>query len=270
MAKAGRSLSSHSSESSRSRRKRDKKKKERRKSRDRRSREKGAKKERKGRYSRSRSQERAKEKRKSGERAREKQKEEVKEMKNEIVEEKMMKKGVSEMFETTLVEKLAPNLNFKENKPTDQFKAPGLAIDKKVKNIAFEIYDSDNKADSIEPRGEAENNSLSTPTPLNITVNEGLFRSESMTEKAESELKMPKPPTAGAQPESESSGEEEYEEDVPEGMMEILGFTQFNTSKGKDHSKTAVEGVFKNKSHAIQPRQYMGRRGGFNKPLDKV
>ena len=271
MAKHGRNLSSHSSSSSRSQRKRDKKRKHARRSRDRKSRERvSAKNERKGKYSRSRSQEKQKERRRSGERVIDKHKEEQKVEIQSDVDNKMFKSGVTDMFETSLVEKLAPNLNFKEGKLADQFKAPGLALDKKVKNIAFEIYDSDNKADSVEPRGEAEINSLSTPTHLNITVNEGAFRSESLTERAESELKVPKKPTADAQPEAESSAEEEYEEDVPEGMMELLGFTQFTTTKGKDHTKTAVEGVFKNKAHAIKPRQYMGRRGGFNKPLDKV
>lgn len=53
-------------------------------------------------------------------------------------------------------------------------------------------------------------------------------------------------------------------------MMNVLGFSAFKTSKHKDHSKSAVEGVFKNSSVARKYRQYMNRPGNFNRKLDAI
>jgi len=58
------------------------------------------------------------------------------------------------------------------------------------------------------------------------------------------------------------------EETAPEDMMAMMGFAGFGTTKGQ-----AVEG---NQEGAVKInrqqtwRQYMNRRGGFNRPLDKV
>eukprot|EP00397_Hematodinium_sp_SG-2012_P055305 GEMP01067402.1.p1 GENE.GEMP01067402.1~~GEMP01067402.1.p1 ORF type:complete len:137 (+),score=39.63 GEMP01067402.1:59-469(+) len=49
-------------------------------------------------------------------------------------------------------------------------------------------------------------------------------------------------------------------------MSKIMGFASFDTSKGKDHSDTSLDGV--KKTTRRQYRQYMNRRGGFNRPLD--
>ena len=130
--------------------------------------------------------------------------------------------------------------------------------------ISFDLFEDP------EPKTEQENNSVSNPTPINVILNEGNFHSESQTEKAESEFKAPKRNEPVSQVEKESSMDEMYDEELPADMAAILGFTDFASSKGKDHSRSAVEGIFKNKKNAMKPRQYMNRRGGFNKPLDKV
>lgn len=49
-----------------------------------------------------------------------------------------------------------------------------------------------------------------------------------------------------------------------------MGFTSFGTSKNKDHSKTTCEAVFKNSKARREYRQYMNRRGGFDRNLDKM
>ena len=61
----------------------------------------------------------------------------------------------------------------------------------------------------------------------------------------------------------------------PEGdedFMKLFGFSDFDTTKGKtvyDNSHSAAVGkAAKNKGR--QYRQYMNRRGGFNKPLAKM
>lgn len=122
-----------------------------------------------------------------------------------------------------------------------------------------------------------------------MIVNEGTYQSDSHTEKAESEFKAPMNNNNNKERDMtvsmdshtnlagnkktevlESSIDDTYDEEVPQDMMDILGFTDFISTKGRDHSKSSVEGVFKNSKHAMKPRQYMNRRGGFNKPLDKI
>lgn len=55
-------------------------------------------------------------------------------------------------------------------------------------------------------------------------------------------------------------------------MAVLMGFDGFATTKGKvvdDNQNSAARGgVRKNKERRY--RQYMNRRGGFNRPLDKV
>ena len=51
-------------------------------------------------------------------------------------------------------------------------------------------------------------------------------------------------------------------------MMKIMGFTGFNTTKNKkvaNNDNSAVHMTSKRKY-----RQYMNRKGGFNRPLDAV
>eukprot|EP01069_Polyplicarium_translucidae_P010429 Polyplicarium_translucidae@DN3379_c1_g1_i1.p4 len=51
-------------------------------------------------------------------------------------------------------------------------------------------------------------------------------------------------------------------------MAKLMGISTFDTSKDKNHSSTAVSGV-KCKTKR-KYRQYMNRRGGFNRPLSPV
>ena len=85
-----------------------------------------------------------------------------------------------------------------------------------------------------------------------------------------------------------ASDEEGIEVDEEEEMMRLLGFGNFDSTKGKpveDNFDTAAIGaVKKNKKRVYRsglfesflnkmtrfPRQYMNRRGGFNKPLAKI
>ncbi|EDO07841.1 hypothetical protein BBOV_III002760 [Babesia bovis T2Bo] len=48
-------------------------------------------------------------------------------------------------------------------------------------------------------------------------------------------------------------------------MRRAMGFTEFSTTKNKQHLDTDVSGVAKRSKR--QYRQYMNRRGGFNRPL---
>eukprot|EP00932_Pfiesteria_piscicida_P020031 SRR837773.6852.p2 GENE.SRR837773.6852~~SRR837773.6852.p2 ORF type:complete len:166 (-),score=53.51 SRR837773.6852:74-505(-) len=70
-----------------------------------------------------------------------------------------------------------------------------------------------------------------------------------------------------------SEDEEEMKEfllstDMPEDQMlvKMMGFSAFDSSKGKDHSTSDLSDV--KRATKRQYRQYMNRRGGFNRPLD--
>eukprot|EP00919_Chromeraceae_sp_WS-2016_P050034 GHVR01118622.1.p1 GENE.GHVR01118622.1~~GHVR01118622.1.p1 ORF type:complete len:148 (+),score=25.24 GHVR01118622.1:67-510(+) len=69
---------------------------------------------------------------------------------------------------------------------------------------------------------------------------------------------------------SESGDGEDEDAELPEEqlMAKLMGFGDFTTSKGQDHSGSAVEHV--NKKTDRMYRQYMNRKGGFNRPLDAV
>ncbi|XP_065071161.1 U4/U6.U5 small nuclear ribonucleoprotein 27 kDa protein-like isoform X1 [Rhopilema esculentum] len=62
--------------------------------------------------------------------------------------------------------------------------------------------------------------------------------------------------------------EQEEEVDDDTQMMQMMGFSSFDTTKGK-HVKGQMEGCVKIEK-AKKYRQYMNRRGGFNRPLDYV
>ena len=63
----------------------------------------------------------------------------------------------------------------------------------------------------------------------------------------------------------EVAGEEE--EDPEAAMMRLMGFSGFNTTKGKevDDPNANASGVFKKSVRTA--RQYMNRKGGFNRAL---
>ena len=57
-----------------------------------------------------------------------------------------------------------------------------------------------------------------------------------------------------------------------EQMQRLMGFGGFDSSKGKEVSSnqsTAARGAHA-KSKKREYRQYMNRRGGFNRPLDPI
>lgn len=67
-------------------------------------------------------------------------------------------------------------------------------------------------------------------------------------------------------PLEESAFEGKTEDEVE--MMKLMGFEGFETSKGKkvDGNDTGVANVLRKRRY----RQYMNRRGGFNRPLDPI
>ena len=88
----------------------------------------------------------------------------------------------------------------------------------------------------------------------------------------------------GSLNQSEKIEEEKVDEIDEEEMMKMLGFSSFTTTKvinflefwvlfffkGKSHAETTEEAVLKSSSQKRKYRQYMNRRGGFNRALDKM
>lgn len=71
-------------------------------------------------------------------------------------------------------------------------------------------------------------------------------------------------------PNSSSFGEEDLDDD--EQMMRLMGFGGFDSTKGKqveDNQLTAAKGIAAASGKRVY-RQYMNRKGGFNKPLAKI
>lgn len=54
-----------------------------------------------------------------------------------------------------------------------------------------------------------------------------------------------------------------------EAMMKMMGFSNFDSTKGK-HVAGACNSSYTSVKKANKYRQYMNRRGGFNRPLDYV
>jgi len=69
-------------------------------------------------------------------------------------------------------------------------------------------------------------------------------------------------PVLAAALEDDSNLEEEQ-------MSKLMGFSGFDTTKGKKtDGSTNASGIFKQPKRKY--RQYMNRRGGFNRPLDPI
>ena len=71
--------------------------------------------------------------------------------------------------------------------------------------------------------------------------------------------------------EDDSDQEEEEDEERIE-MMNLIGFGGFGSTKGKavaDNQISAARGAA-SKNKGRKYRQYMNRKGGFNRPLDKM
>lgn len=66
--------------------------------------------------------------------------------------------------------------------------------------------------------------------------------------------------------------EDEELDDEQRQMMQMMGFGGFGTTKGKsvgDNQTSAARGAA-SKNKGRKYRQYMNRKGGFNRPLDKM
>ncbi|CAA9986907.1 conserved protein, unknown function [Plasmodium knowlesi strain H] len=63
------------------------------------------------------------------------------------------------------------------------------------------------------------------------------------------------------------SSDEDKEEDLSEGelLKRVMGISEFSTTDNKCHNETDLSGV--NRRTKRKYRQYMNRRGGFNRPL---
>merc|ERR1712135_159143 len=80
-------------------------------------------------------------------------------------------------------------------------------------------------------------------------------------------------PSSSSSEGKSSDDEEDMKEfllstDMPEDqmMVKMMGFSAFDSSKGKDHSANDLSDV--KRATKRQYRQYTNRRGGFNRPLD--
>lgn len=67
---------------------------------------------------------------------------------------------------------------------------------------------------------------------------------------------------------SDDNAEEEVDLTEEQLMSKLMGVTDFDSTKGKDHSTSDLSGA--NKKTKRRYRQYMNRRGGFNRPLSPV
>ena len=68
------------------------------------------------------------------------------------------------------------------------------------------------------------------------------------------------------------SDEDEEIDEEQNAMMQMLGFGGFGSTKGKavvDNQMSAARGAA-SKNKGRKYRQYMNRKGGFNRPLDKM
>ncbi|CAO3662100.1 unnamed protein product [Umbelopsis vinacea] len=78
-----------------------------------------------------------------------------------------------------------------------------------------------------------------------------------------------KEPEAMHQDEQDNAPAAADDDDDPEAqMMKLMGFGGFETTKGKHVAGADMSGA--NVKKQPKYRQYMNRRGGFNRPLDKV
>lgn len=92
-------------------------------------------------------------------------------------------------------------------------------------------------------------------------VSRSRSRSRSIGRKSHNNNSVPERPAVTA---ADLAGKSEEEQE----MMRLMGFCNFDTTKGKKVQGNEIGGV-----HVIlkrKYRQYMNRKGGFNRPLDFV
>lgn len=70
----------------------------------------------------------------------------------------------------------------------------------------------------------------------------------------------------------EGDNDDEEGDEDQNAMMQMMGMSGFGTTKGKavaDNQSSAARGAA-SKNKGRKYRQYMNRKGGFNRPLDKM
>ncbi|CDZ96836.1 Nucleic acid binding protein [Phaffia rhodozyma] len=100
-----------------------------------------------------------------------------------------------------------------------------------------------------------------------------VLKAEELKREAEEKRQQMQPPDGmeeGVDGEWVEEGEDEngLEEGEEDEMAKMMGFGGFGTSKGKHVSSNDTGDVVIKKQRTW--RQYMNRKGGFNRPLDKV
>ena len=87
-------------------------------------------------------------------------------------------------------------------------------------------------------------------------------------------MDVPPPPPSGKRaevpqppPPADGAPEENGEEDEEAMMMRMMGFGGFNSTQGKHVEDEFANASAVQKKTKRQARQYMNRKGGFNRPL---
>ncbi|CAL1616445.1 unnamed protein product [Knipowitschia caucasica] len=87
-------------------------------------------------------------------------------------------------------------------------------------------------------------------------------------QKREDDRKESKQPKAKPIQMSAEDMEGKTEEEIE--MIKLMGFGAFDSSKGKKRNDSSVHAHAINVSMKRKYRQYMNRKGGFNRPLDFI
>ena len=77
-------------------------------------------------------------------------------------------------------------------------------------------------------------------------------------------------PKALSNPNEDKNTSESSNDSTEEQLKRLFNFTDFSSTKNKSHVESDMSGVFKGKNVKREYRQYMKRRGGFNKNLEKT
>ena len=113
----------------------------------------------------------------------------------------------------------------------------------------------------LRSENEAEENGIPLPSGEEVKASAAV---------AEMGKKRHRGKTAKSPNNDDESGEDDDEEQ--QQMMHLMGFGGFGTTKGKavtDNQSSAARGAA-SKNKGRKYRQYMNRKGGFNRPLDKM
>ena len=107
---------------------------------------------------------------------------------------------------------------------------------------------------------------------LTVPASAAALMSKIATTRSAREAKRRRVNENNGSEEDNDDKEEDMDDEQNQQMMNLLGFGGFGSTKGKavvDNKVGASKGaVQKNKGRKY--RQYMNRKGGFNRPLDKM